>query len=125
MNTIFGVAWKYDIDNGTANTSKETTFTFENYSMNAADFGNYNAGFTGTHAEIGSLLQYIGAGVVEMIKNGQYLKMVYPGTYLSPPFGDKQMDYNWNRTGIRDAKKDISKPFRGNNISNSMHYRLW
>jgi RHS repeat-associated protein len=125
MNTIFGVAWNYDVLNGTANTSNETTFTYGNYSMNAADFGNFNAGFTGAHAEIGSLIQYLGAGFIEMKKNGEYLKMTDPLTYLHPPFGDKARDYNWNRTGIRDAKHEITKPFRGNNISQSMHYRLW
>jgi RHS repeat-associated protein len=125
-STIFGVAWKYDIDNGTANTTKETTFTYGNYSMNAADFGNYNAGFTGAHAEIGSFFQYVGAGIIEMHKNGETLKMLNPLTYTSSPFGDKQRDYNWNKTGIRDAKNETrGKPFRGNNISQSMHYRLW
>ncbi|OQP38770.1 hypothetical protein A4H97_18810 [Niastella yeongjuensis] len=123
--TIFGIAWKHDVDDHTANSSKETKFMYGDYSMNAADFGNYNAGFTGRHAEIGSLIQYEGAGLVEMIKNGQYLKMLFPGTYLWPPFGDKERDYNWNRTGIRDAKNSITQPFRGINISNSMHYRLW
>ena len=94
--------------------------------MNAADFGNYNAGFTGSHAEIGSLFQYIGAGAVESKKNHEYIKLLNPITYMYPPFGDKPRDYYWNRTGISDAKRETrNRPFRGNNISNSMHYRSW
>ncbi len=126
-NTIFGLAWAFDLEHGTANTDNETSFLYGQHSMNAADFGNYNAGFTGTRAEIGSYIQYVGAGVVEIIKNGEWASLINPGTYILPPFGDRRRDYNWNKTGISEGiiSKEGKGVFRGNNISNSMHYRIW
>lgn len=124
-NTIFGIAWQYDLDNSTSDTEVSTKFTYQSHSMNAADFGNYNAGYTGTHAEIGPYLQKVGAGVVEILKNGEYLKLFNPLNYFVKPFGDNSNDYKWNTQGMKDARKEITKPFRGNNISNGIHYRVW
>ena len=119
--TIFGVAWQYDLDN-----KKETKFESGEFSMNAADFGNYHAGFTGTHAAIGSYLQYVGAGIVEILKNKEFYKLLKTSTYNMPPFGDRQEDFKWNSRGMRDARKEVKgKPFRGNNISNSIKYKVW
>lgn len=99
--------------------------------MNAADFGNYHAGFTGTRASIGEHLQKQGAGVVEILKNKTYSMFLNPKTYFTAPFGDNPNDYRWNTTGMKDANSVIKRmPYnkqylRGSHISKAIHYGNW
>ena len=55
-NTIFGVAWKFDLDAEAAAGGAITTHTSFNMGelvfTDAADFGNFHAGYTGTHAGV-------------------------------------------------------------------------
>ena len=60
-STIFGVAWEFDKNaNNGFKTSFRSTFTTFN---NAADFGNYNAGYTGTYAGVPQQIQFSLAGM--------------------------------------------------------------
>ena len=77
--------------------------------MNAADFGNYNAGYTGTHAGIPKGLQLIGAGVVEMLKNRDYKEMIIQSQQPRAPYGDRPMDYMMNNLWMGIAEQEISK----------------
>jgi RHS repeat-associated protein len=107
-STIFGVAWQFDENSSggghTSFTDGSTTYS------SAADVGNYHAGYTGTNAGINYEAQWMGAGVAEMLKNGQYGKMLNPATYYSPPYGDNPVDYKWNTQGMTDAANKIGKP---------------
>jgi RHS repeat-associated protein len=107
-NTIFGVAWQFDENSSggghTSFTDGGTTFS------SAADVGNYHAGYTGTYAGINYDAQWMGAGMAEMLKNGDYGKMLNPGTYYSAPYGDNPVDYKWNTQGMTDAANKIGKP---------------
>ena len=130
--TIFGVAWSYDEgQHKSGNKEERTSFIYGTYSMTSADFGNYNAGYTGTHADIGTYMQKIGAGFAEILKNHTYYKFLSPFTYLSRPFGDARMDYKWNTQGMSDAQKALDKmpatqrEFRGSHISNAIQYGNW
>jgi RHS repeat-associated protein len=114
--TIFGVAWAFD------NVYKtETTFKFGDYKgLNAADVGNYHAGFTGryTYGGVGMshvLLEYA-AGAAETAKSftqGRYSDMFQQlpellGTPFSnpkAPYGDRLFDYKYNTQGMKDADK--------------------
>jgi hypothetical protein len=52
----------------------------------------------------------MGAGVAEMLKKGEYLKLMNPATYYSAPYGDNPVDYKWNTQGMTDAADKIGKP---------------
>jgi hypothetical protein len=133
--TIFGVAWAADHANEKlGDLNSKTTFSYGNQNMNAADVGNFNAGYTGTYANIGIGLQWLGAGVVEMNKNGEYGKMFSMSTYNSPPYGDAVMDFMYNTQGMIQARSEmkaiesktgIPSEFTGGQLSNSMKYGNW
>jgi RHS repeat-associated protein len=109
-NTIFGVAWDYDMKQKDKTGSEETTnFTYHGFSydkkFNAADVGNYHAGYMGTIVGIPPLIQKIGAGYIEKIKQGVFIKtMLFTNDFMSAPFGDPKADYYWNTKGMHDAK---------------------
>ena len=127
INTIFGVAWKYDEDYDIANKSdRKTMFAYGTNQMNAADFGNYHAGYTGTIAGVPTLQQLYLAGLGEVKKDvmdhfnpmsaitrlfqmfpppkgGRWGPLIF--TQPKPPFGDQQIDFEWNTKGMRDAKQ--------------------
>lgn len=103
--TIFGLAWKFD---GRLEADKFTNFLYKGLKMNgylnAADIGNYHAGFTGINVGIPRYLQYVGAGFFELKKQGSNSRF-NPTTYLSAPFGDMARDYFFNRAGIVEAQR--------------------
>ncbi len=108
-NTIFGVAWDYDQKNQEKNPGAlNTNFLYKNFaqngSFNAADVGNYNAGFTGSHVGLAKIVQQIGAGVVEQSKQGNDFNI---RNHLSAPYGDRQRDYYWNTKGMNEALNQI------------------
>jgi RHS repeat-associated protein len=110
-NTIFGIAWQFDKDALKTNpNAAHTSFSEGNNSFSsAADFGNYHAGYTGTYCGINYEFQFMGAGAAEMLKNGQYLKLINPLTYFGTPYGDNSVDYKWNRQGMTDAANKMGK----------------
>ena len=116
-STIYGVAWAYDeVQRGKTGVDKHTNFYFKGLGvggmLNAADVGNYNAGYTGTHVGIWPIVQKIGAGHVEQLKqdfNGtmwnpvQYIRKVWMDKY----YGDMPRDYLFNTRGMNDAQIEI------------------
>ncbi len=104
-STIFGVAWEFDEKQRQLGKESNTIFTHNGDKMNAADFGNYHAGWTGTNAGINRYLQKVGAGAVEIWKAGSMLDLFNPYTYLKAPYGDSSTDYKWNRKGMKDAEQ--------------------
>ena len=103
--TIFGVAWNFDKTNSGFTKFKFGDISFEH----AADVGNFHAGFTGAKAGIPANLQFVGAGVIEQLKKGTFLKGFVPDfryppgkarSYFSPPYNDRTEDYIMNRKGI-------------------------
>jgi RHS repeat-associated protein len=135
--TIFGIAWEFDQKANKDKSSDSHNFTsFSSNNMfftSAADFGNFHAGYTGSYAAIPPAMQYRGAGIVEIYKNAQkdrtnYFQFINPLTYMVAPYEDKRADYYYNKQGIEQARKELLnklQKFRTNNVSNSMHYRLW
>jgi RHS repeat-associated protein len=115
-NTIFGVAWDFDQKNQEKNAEAlNTNFAYKNFAINdmfnAADVGNYNAGYTGTNVGIPKIIQQIGAGIVEQLKQGH--GFAPSSMYRHPPYGDRPTDYQWNTRGMNDAQNEIdneSKP---------------
>ena len=116
-STIFGVAWSHDISSG-----ETTTFSFGSYrNMNAADVGNFHAGFTGrlTYGGAGMSmpLLWYGAGAAEAYKsliNGNFNKLGdqlgqmglgSPGFIPLAPYGDNMRDYLLNSMGMYHADK--------------------
>jgi RHS repeat-associated protein len=104
--TIFGAAWQFEQDskhgdvNGIGN---KTSFSYNGMSFrDAADVGNYHAGFTGTYAGVSYRSQWAGAGLAEQLKNHS-LGAINPLNYAMPPHGDAPMDYFWNTKGMTDA----------------------
>jgi RHS repeat-associated protein len=109
-STIFGVAWSYDNNGSGFKTSFISSF---DVFRNAADFGNYNAGYTGTYAGVPAQIQFTLAGMGEVMKNhtgsDDYnnrnskvrLNEIATGT---APYGDQWIDYMWNKKGMLDAK---------------------
>ena len=80
--------------------------------FNAADVGNYNAGWTGTHTGVPMWLQKVGAGHVEQLKQDFHGTMWDPVQYtkkvlLDKYWGDRPADYYWNEKGMNDAEKDM------------------
>jgi len=117
-NTIFGLAWQKDEEKNKTkkNINKSfTQFSFKNYKLNAADIGNYNAGYTGkfTYGEKGmpNILLWYGAGAAETLKDFKdiklmdFAKQLKQMIYFQPPFGDEVDDFLWNTKGMYDAKK--------------------
>jgi len=114
--TIFGIAWDYDKANQGKNpTALNTNFTYKNFGQggmfNSADVGNYNAGYTGTHVGIPTMLQIIGAGHYEQLKQNFIRTMWDPIYYiekvlLDKYWGDNPRDHYFNTSGMEDAKKE-------------------
>ena len=107
-NTIFGVAWAYDLQKAPGDENTEFTSNERDYD-DAAQFGNFNAGYTGTYAGVSAYHQYVYAGL------GEIAKQRSPGDMASrwaqivlgvPPYGDEENDYRWNTRGMRAAQKN-------------------
>lgn len=113
-STIFGIAWAYDKKNKTNDTGRETKFSFSEYSgLNAADVGNYHAGYMGRFANIHRYLLWKGAGFAETTKEageGSVFTAIGRGIALLWPFskqsGDRSKDYKWNTQGMDDGDRD-------------------
>ena len=105
-NTIFGVAWAYDLHkpDGTDNT----IFTSNQRDYDdAAQFGNFNAGYTGTYAVVPAMTQYKYAGMGEIAKHRSADDMVerWMQIFLGiAPYGDEENDYEWNTRGMKAAR---------------------
>ncbi len=107
--TIWGVAWKYDSDNNT-----NTTFSCSRFSgANAADVGNYHAGYVGTIANIPRYILCKGAGAAETWKSfkEKRYKDTAKGTiqFLNPfdlRSGDQKKDSWYNSIGMEAAKSE-------------------
>lgn len=111
--TIFGVAWAFDDaqreKTGSDNRTMFTISTEKNgktTEMNAADFGNFNAGYTGTYAGVDKSLQLIGAGGAEMFKHNDWLGMIKQSLSPSFPFGDQMKDAIFNLYGMKVADNE-------------------
>ena len=108
--TVWGIAWEYDHRNGTS-----TSFSCDRFSnANAADVGNYHAGYTGVKAGINWYFLCKGAGLAETVKsfrNGKIFDGLLRANSLLTPLnlrsGDRKRDYYFNRMGMRDAKKSM------------------
>ena len=108
--TIWGVAWKFD-----EKRKHKTMFTFGDYNMTAADFGNFHFGFVGkfTYQGIGmpDIVLETGAGAAEIVKNvneGNHLEAAEGFKQLrtlTRPYGDRFIDNSWIRCGIEYANK--------------------
>lgn len=108
-STIFGLAWEYDADKQNKTRFMSDICTF----YSAADFGNYNAGYTGVYADVPITNQLRWACIGELSKfhdgsdnsdnrgNAARLKELFLGV---PPYGDQARDYIFNRKGMADAK---------------------
>jgi RHS repeat-associated protein len=122
--TIFGVAWEYDIKRDAADTKNEhTEFLYndcDKYLFDAAAVGNYHAGFTGSVIGISTRLQKMGAGFVEQTKGDvsknlkQYVKWV---KFMSRPYGDAKHDFYWNERGMRRGCAAEARNFEGEDDS--------
>ena len=108
-NTIFGVAWAYDLEMRKQDDSYvNTIFTSGQRDYDdAAQFGNFDAGYTGTYAGVPSINQYIFAGLGEIAKRrspddmAERMAQIVLGI---PPYGDQENDYRWNTKGMRAAR---------------------
>jgi hypothetical protein len=111
--TIWGVAWYYDQQHKDNNGSPiNTRFISQNISFfNAADFGNYHAGYTGSMFGVPVLVQKIGAGLVEELKDitsgdfeaawEQYLQGLW--FWERSSLMDNPTDYWYNSQGMADG----------------------
>jgi len=106
MSTIFGVAWAHDQANsGLPNTF----FQFGDFQIDgkftAADVGNFHAGYTGIAAGVSHMTQYRLAGLGEIAKLRSANDMLRRTAELCcfPPYGDQQVDYEWNTAGMNAA----------------------
>jgi hypothetical protein len=110
QKTIFGVAWKHDMEMK-AKTGKDdhTGFTMGYIRFDdAAAFGNYHAGYTGTYAGVSVGVQEMWAGFGELAKlHPNTLERIGQEIIGAPPVGDNFIDYLWNRRGMRDANNQI------------------
>jgi RHS repeat-associated protein len=117
-STIFGVAWAFDEDNK-AKTGSETKTSFTddilpgNPTFNsAADFGNFNAGYTGIYANIPILNQYKWAGAGELLKgHSDFDNRLDQWMQNRAPYGDNIRDYQFNTFGMKAALMEMSKGF--------------
>jgi RHS repeat-associated protein len=110
--TIFGVAWSFDIKSQKSNPShKFTSFKAGDMTFNnSADFGNFNAGYTGNWTYYGNgispVLQVYGAGLVETLKDlshGELMNVMNQSDQMGtgiPPYGDEFDDFLWNTYGM-------------------------
>lgn len=111
-NTIFGVAWSYDLAQiEYSHVDRHTNFYYPGLGIggifNAADVGNYNAGYTGTLVGVWKWAQKVGAGVVEQGKMGNWENFnpnMWPDVFADAPYGDRERDYQFNIRGMRDAQ---------------------
>ena len=109
--TIFGIAWKFDeaaniradrID--VPNTEFQMGKTLFN---DAAAFGNYHAGYTGTHAGVTVWEQWKWAGLGESVKN--FPSRLGRAFSNLPPYGDMPVDWVWNTSGMARAMQEIKR----------------
>jgi hypothetical protein len=111
-STIFGAVWKYD-----ENKKNTTKFTYKEYKFNdAADIGNYHAGFMGRFTKNGEGFApetlWFGAGAAQIAKDVTNLSFKEAfkeiGSFIKPiiPYGDQMDDFIWNTTGMIDANTD-------------------
>jgi len=122
-NTIFGLAWSETLKKQKINPdAKHTSFRTEGFTFqDASDVGNYNAGFTGSWTYNGGgiypVLQVVGAGFVETLKdfsNGDFHDAFNQTNQLFgmpplPPFGDEVDDFFWNTFGMSSSLKEQGK----------------
>jgi RHS repeat-associated protein len=109
-NTIFGITWAYDLKMRLVNDSYENTIFTSNERDydDAAQFGNFNAGYTGTYAGVSARAQYIFAGLGEVAKHRSPEDMSWRLMQIElgiAPYGDEQNDYEWNTRGMRAARR--------------------
>ena len=105
--TIFGLAWAFDLDKA-QDGKPHTAFTFSYNNLldfefsSAADVNNFHAGYTGMYANVSVSVQRFFAGAGEKAKNAKDLdgKNFWGNSVLTPPFGDKKVDYYWNKMGM-------------------------
>ncbi len=113
--TIFGIAWAFDEDNK-AKTGSETKTSFTDDVLqgnptwaNAADFGNFNAGYTGIYAKVPILRQYKWAGTGELLKgHPDAANRLDQWMQNRAPYGDNPRDYYFNTFGMQAAFKQMS-----------------
>jgi RHS repeat-associated protein len=102
--TIFGVAWEFDEAAGKKGITTKTQFETPLIDMNASDFGNFNAGYTGTVAGVPQNEQLVGAGFAEMLKNKDYKELIKQLVLPTPPYGDQLRDMFFNLLGMKYAE---------------------
>lgn len=110
-STIFGVAFAYDEKHP---KQSRTQFKYKEYSMDAADFGNYHYGYVGKYAGFKDAFLYAGAGYAEKTKNlgDKDWKNFFGNPVSTAPWGDRIIDYAWTSIGMRDAKLEIQKALK-------------
>jgi RHS repeat-associated protein len=108
-STIFGVAWSFDYGKEFQTAFQATFALFHN----AADFGNYHAGYTGIYAGVPEMTQFTAAGYGEVNKphdgsddynNRSRAVRLKEIALKIAPYGDQWEDYMWNKKGMFDAK---------------------
>ena len=107
MRTIWGIAWKYDHENGV-----KTTFSCDYFSgASAADVGNFHAGYTGKVAGFSNYILWKGAGAAETYKafsNGHIIEGLWRLNCLTGVLnlksGDRWRDFKFNTKGMWAAK---------------------
>jgi RHS repeat-associated protein len=114
--TIFGVAWKFDAEKSQA-AGKELLHT--DFKMgkivfdDAAAFGNYHAGYTGTSAGISKTTQYRWAGLGESAKLnlgiGRALSRAADNWSRTENYGDNMADFYWNTQGMNAASEKMKE----------------
>ena len=113
-NTIFGVAWSFDVNNRTLNPNAAfTSFTSSNHLFShAADFGNFHAGYTGVHANVSREMQYQFAGLGEVAKFHNMFERLSQIFTNTAPFGDQPPDFRWNTSGMNQAQSEVNRDGR-------------
>jgi len=90
-NTIFGVAWEYDLAH---QQNPNTFFEYKNFQIdgkfNSADVGNYHAGYTGIIAGVSQRAQYTWAGLGEIAKGNNVLGRLRQIIFNVSPNGDQK-----------------------------------
>ena len=107
MRTIWGIAWKYDHENGAS-----TIFSCDYFSgASAADVGNFHAGYTGKVAGFSNYILWKGAGAAETYKafsNGHIIEGLWRLNCLTGVLnlksGDRWRDFKFNTKGMWAAK---------------------
>ena len=108
MRTIWGIAWKYDQDNG-----KTTTFSCNYFSnASAADVGNFHYGYVGVLSGFSDETLFKCAGIAEVVKLGLRNDPTFREHFVelmwgkSCKYGDQTNDYLFNFLGMEHAKKN-------------------